>query len=311
MATESLATLAAALADGSVRVVDLTQPLSETTPVLQLPPPFANTPGAEPRGDQPLRRPRARLGVEHADRRRARRHPLRRPDPLDHGPRRRGRRQRAAGEARRARRGDRQVRRGGRGPELPAHARRHPGVGVRARAAAPGRLAAAADRLGRPSARPGQLPERRADAGPRRRGRALARRGLADRGRRRRDRRHRRGRRALLRAALPGPPLPPGGGQVRAHPAREPRRAAADRRDRRGRAAEARGRDGVAVAGVRARRRGWLTLPCIWGERSHPRTDAPIGGSSVVRPIVVVACAPHVRIQRDRHAGLASASSWS
>jgi kynurenine formamidase len=37
--------LTAALADGSVKVVDLTQPLSETTPVLQLPPPFANTPG--------------------------------------------------------------------------------------------------------------------------------------------------------------------------------------------------------------------------------------------------------------------------
>ena len=45
MATEPLVTLAAALADGSVRVVDLTQPLSESTPVLQLPPPFANTPG--------------------------------------------------------------------------------------------------------------------------------------------------------------------------------------------------------------------------------------------------------------------------
>jgi len=37
--------LLAGLADGSVRVVDLTQPLSENTPVLQLPPPFANTPG--------------------------------------------------------------------------------------------------------------------------------------------------------------------------------------------------------------------------------------------------------------------------
>ncbi len=32
------------LADGSVEVVDLTQPLSETTPVLVLPEPFANTP---------------------------------------------------------------------------------------------------------------------------------------------------------------------------------------------------------------------------------------------------------------------------
>ncbi len=40
-----LSTLAQALASGSIRVIDLTQPLSEATPVLQLPPPFANTPG--------------------------------------------------------------------------------------------------------------------------------------------------------------------------------------------------------------------------------------------------------------------------
>jgi kynurenine formamidase len=40
-----LTDLVAALAAGDVRVVDLTQPLSERTPVLQLPPPFANTPG--------------------------------------------------------------------------------------------------------------------------------------------------------------------------------------------------------------------------------------------------------------------------
>jgi kynurenine formamidase len=33
-----------ALADGSLKVVDLTQPLSESTPVLVLPEPFANTP---------------------------------------------------------------------------------------------------------------------------------------------------------------------------------------------------------------------------------------------------------------------------
>ena len=45
MATETLTALATGLADGSVRVVDLTQPLSESTPVLILPPPFANTPG--------------------------------------------------------------------------------------------------------------------------------------------------------------------------------------------------------------------------------------------------------------------------
>ena len=40
-----LGDLVAALASGEVRVVDLTQPLSETTPVLFLPEPFANTPG--------------------------------------------------------------------------------------------------------------------------------------------------------------------------------------------------------------------------------------------------------------------------
>jgi kynurenine formamidase len=34
-----------ALASGEVEVVDLTQPLSESTPVIKLPPPFANTPG--------------------------------------------------------------------------------------------------------------------------------------------------------------------------------------------------------------------------------------------------------------------------
>jgi kynurenine formamidase len=39
-----LADLTAALASGAVRVVDLTQPLSEGTPVIQLPEPFAGTP---------------------------------------------------------------------------------------------------------------------------------------------------------------------------------------------------------------------------------------------------------------------------
>jgi kynurenine formamidase len=40
-----LAALTEALASGAVRVMDLTQPLSESTPVLRLPEPFANTPG--------------------------------------------------------------------------------------------------------------------------------------------------------------------------------------------------------------------------------------------------------------------------
>jgi len=38
-----LASLTAAVADGSIEVVDLTAPLSEATPILQLPEPFANT----------------------------------------------------------------------------------------------------------------------------------------------------------------------------------------------------------------------------------------------------------------------------
>jgi kynurenine formamidase len=41
----TIAALVEALAGGEIEVVDLTQPLSETTPVIYLPPPFANTPG--------------------------------------------------------------------------------------------------------------------------------------------------------------------------------------------------------------------------------------------------------------------------
>ncbi len=42
---EALASLIEGLADGSIEVVDLTQPLSEQTPLIQLPEPFVNTPG--------------------------------------------------------------------------------------------------------------------------------------------------------------------------------------------------------------------------------------------------------------------------
>src|SRR5436305_14455393 len=43
--TSQVGGLIGGLADGTVEIVDLTQPLSESTPVIQLPPPFANTPG--------------------------------------------------------------------------------------------------------------------------------------------------------------------------------------------------------------------------------------------------------------------------
>jgi kynurenine formamidase len=42
---DPLAELTRGLASGQVQVVDLTQQLSPTTPIIQLPPPFANTPG--------------------------------------------------------------------------------------------------------------------------------------------------------------------------------------------------------------------------------------------------------------------------
>ena len=43
--SEALSSLLTALGSSSVEVVDLSQPLSETTPVIHLPEPFANTPG--------------------------------------------------------------------------------------------------------------------------------------------------------------------------------------------------------------------------------------------------------------------------
>lgn len=45
MPSNPVSDLIDALASGAVEVVDLTQPLSETTPVLKLPEPFVNTPG--------------------------------------------------------------------------------------------------------------------------------------------------------------------------------------------------------------------------------------------------------------------------
>jgi kynurenine formamidase len=43
--TTVLSELAVGIADGRVEVIDLTAPLSDRTPILQLPPPFANTQG--------------------------------------------------------------------------------------------------------------------------------------------------------------------------------------------------------------------------------------------------------------------------
>lgn len=45
MEMETLASLIQGLSDGSIAVVDLTQPLSEETPIIRLPEPFVDTPG--------------------------------------------------------------------------------------------------------------------------------------------------------------------------------------------------------------------------------------------------------------------------
>jgi kynurenine formamidase len=45
LVSDTVTALLAALAGDEIEVVDLTQPLSETTPVIYLPEPFANTPG--------------------------------------------------------------------------------------------------------------------------------------------------------------------------------------------------------------------------------------------------------------------------
>jgi kynurenine formamidase len=44
-AADTLTTLASDIASGRVTVIDLTQTLDESTPIIHLPPPFANTPG--------------------------------------------------------------------------------------------------------------------------------------------------------------------------------------------------------------------------------------------------------------------------
>ena len=84
-----LGELAAALRSGSVEVVDLTAPLTETTPILQLPEPFAQHEPLPAGGDQPLRRARPGLVLERHPHRRAHRHPPRRPGALGHRPGRR------------------------------------------------------------------------------------------------------------------------------------------------------------------------------------------------------------------------------
>ena len=139
--------LLTALTSGSVRIVDLTAPLSARDPDPRAPRAVRADRPLRARGDLPLRRPRPGLVLEQLPHRRAHRHPLRRPEPLGHRRRRRAHRRRPAGGARRPRRRPRRDGPGRRGPRLPHRGRRHRGLRRPARRAARGRVAAVPHRL--------------------------------------------------------------------------------------------------------------------------------------------------------------------
>ena len=80
-----LTQLVAELNAGTLKVVDLTQPLGPETPVIGLPPMFGSSPGVTIEVISQLRRQGARLVLEHAAPGRAHRHALRRAGALDHG----------------------------------------------------------------------------------------------------------------------------------------------------------------------------------------------------------------------------------
>ena len=82
---EVLMKLAKAIAKRRVKVVDLTQTLRPSTPVIALPPPFAPSNPFDDLRDLALRRARTRLVLEQHLVRRAHRHAFRRADPLGHG----------------------------------------------------------------------------------------------------------------------------------------------------------------------------------------------------------------------------------
>ena len=73
------------LGRGTLKVVDLTQPLGPSTPVIGLPPIFAASPGVTIDRHLEVRRQGTGVVLEHDPHGRAHRYALRRADPLDHG----------------------------------------------------------------------------------------------------------------------------------------------------------------------------------------------------------------------------------
>ncbi len=202
-----LADLLDALRTGRVEVVDLTAPLHSGTPIIQLPPPFAN---AAPFALTEISRFDERGPAWYWNDISTGEHTGTHFDAPVHWITGRDGEDVVAGPGRASWSRPAAVldfsARGRDGPRLPAGGRARPRVGGRARPAARRRLAALPHRLGRPQRRrrrPSSTPN---ETGPHtpgisRRVRAVAGRGGAGDRARRRDRRHRRRRGALLRPA--------------------------------------------------------------------------------------------------------------
>ena len=130
-----LSLLVEELNSGRIKVVDLSQPLGEDTVVIDLPPQFASSPGFTIEQISALRRPGARLVLEHHPHGRTHRHALRRAHPLDHrqGLRQQQHRHHSAASVRRPGLRHRRDQRGRTLRGFPAHPRACPRLGRRTR----------------------------------------------------------------------------------------------------------------------------------------------------------------------------------
>ncbi len=275
-----LSSLVEALASGAVEVIDLTAPLHEETPILQLPEPFGQTArfAREEISRYDDRGPawywnNIRTGEHTGTHFDAPIHWVtgRDGDDVSPGP---------GPPAGRARPWCSTSRPGRAGPGLPARGRARPGVGGRARAAARGRLAALPHRLGRPLRRPGRDSSTPTRRGPHTPGhlsvecaRWLAEESAPILGLGVETVGTDAGAAHSFDPPFPCHSLPARRGQVRPDPAAEPRPAAGDRRGRRRGAAADRRRVRQPGPGAGAGRA--LTAAAVTRRRGRRRRRSP------------------------------------